>query len=69
MGLKYSTDLITEDLDLAGSSVDQTVGARVEVVRVDLQVQRDAFHPLLRGEVCAEGIDADIHLVKTTTSI
>lgn len=32
------TDLITEDLDLAGSSVDEVVGARAEVIRVDLQV-------------------------------
>lgn len=62
MELKSLTDLIAEDLDLACSSVDETVGARAEVVRVDLQVQRDAFYPLLRGEVCAERIDANIHL-------
>lgn len=38
MELKSLTDLITEDLDLAGGSVDETVGARAEVIRVDLQV-------------------------------
>ena len=54
--------LITEDFDLAGGSVDEAVGAGAEVVSVDLQVQRETLHTLLRGEVCAEGVNANINL-------
>jgi len=56
------TNLIAEDLDLAGGPVQQSVGARAEVVRVDLQVQRQTLHALLGGEVGAQGVDADVHL-------
>lgn len=55
-------DLIAEDLDLACGSVYEMVGSRAEVVSVDLYVQRQAFHAFLRGEVCAQGVDADVHL-------
>ena len=54
--------LITEDLDLAGGSVQQLVGSRAEVVGVDLQVEGEALHSLLRGEVRAQGVDADVNL-------
>ena len=54
--------LIAEDLDLAGGPVDEAVGARAEVVRVDLQVEGQTLHPLLRGEVRAQGVDANVHL-------
>ena len=56
--------LITEDLDLAGGSVQELVGSRAEVVGVDLQVQGEAFHSLLRGEVRAQGVDADVNLAE-----
>lgn len=54
--------LVTEDLDLADGAVHQALSARATVVGVDLQVQGDALHPLLRGEVCAEAVDTDEHL-------
>ena len=54
--------LVTEDLDLADSAVHQALGAGATVVGVDLQVQGDALHPLLGGEVCAEAVDANKHL-------
>lgn len=56
------THFIAEDLDLAGGSVYELVGSRADVVGVDLQVQRKTFHSLLRGEVRAQGVDADVHL-------
>ena len=59
---RQATYLIAEDLDLAGGSVDEPVGARAEVIRVDLEVQRQTLHSLLRGEVCAQGVDANVHL-------
>lgn len=56
------THLIAEDLDLASSSVYELVGPGAEVVGVNLQVEREAFHSLLRGEVCAQGVNANVHL-------
>lgn len=56
------TDLVTEDLDLAGCSVDELVGAGAEIIGVDLQVEREAFHAFLGREVCAEGVQTDVHL-------
>ena len=56
------TYLVAENLDLARSSVYELVGSRAEVVSVDLDVERQAFHSLLRGEVSAQGVDANVHL-------
>lgn len=58
------TYLIAENLDLAGGSVYELVGSRADVVGVDLQVQRKPLHALLGGKVCAQGVDADVHLEK-----
>lgn len=58
----HRSHLVTKDLDLADGSVYQALSARATVVGVDLQVQGDALHPLLRGEVCAEAVYADEHL-------
>lgn len=56
------THLIAENLDLACSSVYELVGSRAEVISVNLYVEREALHSLLRGEICAQGVDANIHL-------
>lgn len=39
--------------------MDGFVAAVVVAVGVDLQVQREAFHALLRGEVCAQAVDGN----------
>lgn len=54
--------LITEDLNLARGPVNEVICSWADVVRVDLEVERQAFHPLLRGEVCAQRVDADVNL-------
>ncbi len=54
--------LIAEDLDLTDSSVNEAVVPWAEIIRVDLKIQRKTFDPLLRGEVRAQRIDADVHL-------
>lgn len=54
--------LVAEDLDLADCAVHQALGARATVVGVDLQVQGDTLDPLLRGEVCAQAVDANENL-------
>lgn len=54
--------LVTEDLDLAHSPVHQLAAATATVVGVDLQVQGDPLHPLLRGEVCAQAVHPNEHL-------
>lgn len=51
--------LVAEHFDLAEGAVDGLVAAVVVAVRVDLQVQRKALHPLLRGEVGAQTVDGD----------
>ena len=51
--------LVAEDLDLAEGAVDGLVAAVVVAVGVDLQVQRQTLHPLLRGEVRAQAVDRD----------
>lgn len=57
-----SADLVTEDLDLAHSPVHQLAAATATVVGVDLQVQGDSLHPLLRGEVRAQAVHPNKHL-------
>lgn len=42
-----NTHLITEDLDLADSSVYQALSACSTVVSINLQVQGNTLHPLL----------------------
>lgn len=56
------TYLVTEDLDLADSTVHQALSACSTVIGVNLQVEGDTLHPLLRGEVCAQTVDTDEHL-------
>lgn len=51
--------LVTEHLDLAVGAVNWLVAAVVVAVGVDLQVQRETLHTLLRGEVCAQTVDRD----------
>ncbi len=58
----YLAHLIAEDLDLTDSSVNEAVVPWAEIIRVDLKIQRKTFDPLLRREVCAQRIDADVHL-------
>lgn len=42
-----NTHLITEDLDLADSSVYQALSACSTIIGINLQVQGDTLHPLL----------------------
>lgn len=60
------TYLIAENLDLTRSSVYELVGSRAKVIGVDLYVQRKPLHSLLRGEVCAQGVNANVHLGEET---
>lgn len=60
------TYLIAENFDLTRSSVYELVGSRAKVIGVDLYVQRKPLHSLLRGEVCAQGVNANVHLGEET---
>lgn len=51
--------LVAEHLDLAVGAVNWLVAAVVVAVGVDLQVQGETLHTLLRGEVCAQTVDRD----------
>lgn len=42
--------------------MDEAVGAAAEVICVDLEVERKPLHPLLRGEVCTQRVNANVHL-------
>ena len=42
--------------------MDEAVGAAAEVICVDLEVERKPLHSLLRGEVCAQRVNANVHL-------
>lgn len=48
--------LIAEYLDLADSSVHQPACPAAAVISVNLEVQGDALHSLLGGEVCAQAV-------------
>lgn len=61
--------LVTEDLDLADSPVHQLAAATATVVGVDLQVQGDSLHSLLRGEVCAQAVHPNKHLQTGTGTV
>lgn len=39
--------------------MDGFIAAVVVAVSINLQVQREALHALLRGEVCAQAVDGD----------
>lgn len=56
--------LITKDFNLAGGAVDEHVGARADVIGVDLEVERQALHALLGREVGAQRVDPDVNLRK-----
>ena len=56
--------LVAEDLDLAVGTVDGLVAAVVVAVGVDLQVEGQTLHPLLRGEVCAQAVHRDEDLFR-----
>lgn len=56
--------LVTEHLDLAVSTVNRLVASVVVAVCVNLQVQRETLHTLLRGKVCAQAVDWDEDLNK-----
>lgn len=47
IGSAQSSHLVTEDLDLADSTVYQALSAQATVIGVNLQVQGDTLHPLL----------------------
>lgn len=42
--------------------MDKAVGAAAEIIGVDLEVERKPLHSLLRGEVCAQRVNANVHL-------
>lgn len=54
--------LVTEDLDLADSTVHQALSAQATVIGINLQIQGNTLYPLLRGEVCAEAVDTNEYL-------
>lgn len=54
--------LVAEDFNLAVGSVHGLVTPVVVAVGVDLQVQGQAFHPLLRGEIRAEAVHRNENL-------
>ena len=59
-----SPHFVTEDLDLSKGPVDGSAAAAVVAVGVDLDDQRHALHPLLRGEVCAQTVHRNKDLAK-----
>lgn len=61
--------LVTEDLDLADSPMHQLAAATAAVVGVDLQVQGDTLHSLLRGEVRAQAVHPNKHLQTGTRMV
>lgn len=44
--------------------MDECVGASADVIRVNLEVERQALHTLLSREIRAQGVDANVHLRK-----
>lgn len=46
--------------------MDEPVGARADVIGVDLEVEWQALHSLLGREVGAQGVDPDVDLWKKT---
>lgn len=54
--------LVAKDFNLAVGSVHGLVTPVVVAVGVDLQVQGQAFHPLLRGEIRAEAVHRNENL-------
>lgn len=58
------TNLVTEDFDLAVSSVNGPVAPVVVAVSVNLNHQRKPFHSFLRGEISAQGVHCNKHLQK-----
>ena len=54
--------LVTEDLYLAVCPMHRLVAAVVIAVGVNLDVQRQPLHTLLRREVCAQAVHRDENL-------
>lgn len=54
--------LVAEDFNLAVGSVDRFVTPVIVAVSVDLKIQGQAFHSLLRGKICAEAVDRNENL-------
>lgn len=61
-GGKATFYLIAEYLDLADGTVHQLAAPIAVVVSIYLEVQWDAFHSLLGGEVSAQAIHPNKHL-------
>lgn len=56
------THFVTEDLDLAVSSMNGLIATIIITVCINLNHQRKSFHPFLGGEICTQAIHSDENL-------